>query len=65
MCAGIFRYWTGWSWKVTRLPHNGDVYQTCFSPDGRRIATAAADTTARVYELGPGAPPVQLHRRTP
>src|SRR5208282_5700041 len=32
--------------------HQGAVYSASFSPDGTRVVTASADTTARVWDLG-------------
>jgi WD40 repeat protein len=34
--------------------HRGEVYAVAFSPDGRRLVTAAADGTARVWATGLG-----------
>lgn len=39
-----------------RLQHGGRVFQAEFSPDGRRIVTASADLTARVWEAATGDP---------
>jgi WD40 repeat protein len=34
--------------------HGGPVYVAAFSPDGKRIITASADHTARIWEVGSG-----------
>jgi WD40 repeat protein len=36
--------------------HNGPAWSAVFSPDGRWIATASADHTARLWRAGDGAP---------
>ena len=33
--------------------HDGGVSSVAWSPDGRRLATASWDETARVWELSP------------
>jgi WD40 repeat protein/tetratricopeptide (TPR) repeat protein len=38
------------------LPHNGWIGQIAFSPDGRRVVTASADRTARVWDAATGQP---------
>ncbi len=40
------------------LIHIGSVHQVCFSPDGKRLATAAF--VPRIYELSSGTPPVPI-----
>jgi WD40 repeat protein len=39
---------------VPTLRHDGEVRHACFSPDGRRVGTAAADGTARVWDAADG-----------
>ena len=34
--------------------HSGDVYDVAFSPDGRTLATASGDRTARLWEMETG-----------
>ncbi len=36
---------------TTVIPYNGSVKAIDFSPDGRHLATASADTTARIWDL--------------
>ncbi|WP_434425793.1 nSTAND1 domain-containing NTPase [Nannocystis pusilla] len=38
--------------------HADAIYGLAWSPDGRRLATASTDATARVWDLGGGAPTV-------
>lgn len=48
--------------------HEGRVTSICFSPDARLLVTGSADTSARLWELGGGAPtatPVALHTASP
>jgi eukaryotic-like serine/threonine-protein kinase len=45
-----------WWIPVSALKHNGKVHLAQFSPDGKRIATASADKTARVWDAQTGQP---------
>ena len=45
---------TGRSWMS--LKHEGAVKSAVFSPDGRRLVTASADKTARVWDAATGQP---------
>lgn len=38
------------------LRHEGRVFYTEFSPDGQRVATASADSTARIWDASNGQP---------
>jgi WD40 repeat protein len=42
--------------------HTGNVYLTSFSPDGRTLATASADGTARLWDVHDPTRPTQLGR---
>src|SRR6266571_4392306 len=51
-------YCLQWGWDATSgqalltlSGHTNTVYGVAFSPDGRRLTTAGADRTARVYAL--------------
>jgi WD40 repeat protein len=39
---------------LRRLPYRANVLFASFSPDGKRIATASADTTARIWDASTG-----------
>jgi dipeptidyl aminopeptidase/acylaminoacyl peptidase len=48
------------------MQHQGRVLSAAFSPDGRRVVTASADSTARVWEADTGKPvggPLQHQER--
>lgn len=48
-------------WPVSPpLAHQGEVRQGIFTPDGRRVLTAAEDGMLRVWETASGAPLVQV-----
>ena len=36
------------------MKHDGELYLAQFSPDGRRVVTASADNTARVWDAATG-----------
>src|SRR5207245_2649878 len=41
---------------VRIFPHDRAVQDATFSPDGRRVATASSDGTARVWDMETGEP---------
>jgi WD40 repeat protein len=47
---------------VTLRGHSDDVYAVVFSPDGRWIATAGADSTVKVWDSRAGGKPVRTFR---
>jgi len=40
--------------ELTLNGHTGPVFSAAFSPDGKRIATASADGTARIWDISTG-----------
>jgi WD40 repeat protein/transcriptional regulator with XRE-family HTH domain len=40
--------------ELTLKGHTGPLYSAAFSPDGKRIATASADGTARIWDVNTG-----------
>jgi WD40 repeat protein len=40
--------------ELARLAHDGPVYAVAFSADGRLLATASSDKTARLFETASG-----------
>jgi WD40 repeat protein len=57
-CGNMVRVWdvATWKEKLTPLQHAGNLQGAWFSPDGKRILTASADTTARVWDAATGRP---------
>ncbi len=47
------RVWEGGQ-EITRMTYEGDVLAVTFSPDGKYLATASEDHTARVWEVASG-----------
>src|SRR5262249_2950422 len=54
----------GWEWRyvkrlchadlLTLQGHERAVYDICFSPDGRLLASASSDTTAKIWDADTG-----------
>jgi WD40 repeat protein len=40
--------------QIARLMHQGEVHAVAFSPDGKLLATASEDNTARIFEVRTG-----------
>jgi WD40 repeat protein/serine/threonine protein kinase len=40
--------------KLLTIPHQGEVWNVAFSPDGKKMATGCADGFARIYEVPGG-----------
>jgi hypothetical protein len=49
--AALYQAWLN-NREMALAGHTGPVYFAQFSPDGRRVVTASADNTARVWDLG-------------
>ena len=66
-CPEALRHWE-WGWLQAQvkgpsrvLPHNGDVNDLAFSPDGSKLLTASAAGLARVWDAATGEERVILH----
>lgn len=63
---GVLRIWdVATSRLVVEVAHEAPLTDFTFSPDGRRIATASKDGTARVWDVETGAPltPPLVHKQ--
>ena len=40
--------------QIQRLEHDGSVYGVAFSPDGKKLATASSDSSARLWDVRTG-----------
>ncbi len=54
--SGLSGWHVGGKLMERMLRHNGPVHALVFGPDGRRLATAGQDGTARLWDVATGAP---------